>query len=183
MDGGDALYIHSKYINDTIRKYIECTEIKTSPANKLKFEYIFYGYFKKGLKTIFDVGSQENSIYRDFEGEVHYFEPVTKLLEILKRSYNRNTKSIFNNFMLSNKRCGDFTKKYETISSSREMGKNYIIKHKISTIQLLKIDDCIHLMDIIKGFEELMKDVRIIQFTWFDNDTIKLINVLEYLHP
>ena len=38
----------------------------------------------------------------NFEGEVHYFEPVQEFIEALSAQPNKNRKSVFNNFGLGN---------------------------------------------------------------------------------
>jgi predicted membrane channel-forming protein YqfA (hemolysin III family) len=95
----------------------------------------------------------------------------------------KNKTSIFNNFMLSNKTEGDFKKKqnYENISCLLKTGKDYMIENHISNIDLLKIDNCLRLINILFGFQDLLKYVKIIQFTWYDNDFIPIIHVINYL--
>uniref|UniRef100_A0A6C0JHD4 Methyltransferase FkbM domain-containing protein n=1 Tax=viral metagenome TaxID=1070528 RepID=A0A6C0JHD4_9ZZZZ len=179
---GDALYIHSNLINDSIRNYMNHPTIKIPFANKQLYEFTFYQYFKNQFNIIFDVGSQDNSIYRDFQGDVHYFEPVGKLLEQLSGSFKKNKTSKFNNFMLSNKTQGDFQRlNYENISPLLKTGKEYMIENQISNIDLLKIDNCFKLINILFGFQELLKNVKIIQFTWFDNEFIPFIHIINYL--
>ena len=47
-------------------------------------ELLFYNLIKGSINIIFDVGSKNNSEYLDFNGEVHYFDPVENFISELK---------------------------------------------------------------------------------------------------
>lgn len=64
------------------------------------------------------------------------------------------------------------------------MAKDYIIENDIKTIDFLKIDTEGYELEVLQGFEEYIRIVKIIQFeyggTFLDNN-IKLIDVIQYL--
>ena len=137
----------------------------------------------------------------NFTGEVHYFDPVDKFIEELKKINNFNKKSYFNNFGL-----GDENKElyyfpgyesfYDRINScynsddankfllSTKKGKDYVIENNIKNIDFLKIDTEGYELNVLKGFEDFLENVKIIQFeyggTFLDNN-LKLIDVKNYL--
>ena len=161
-----------------------------------------YDYFKTipSSLVLFDVGSRDDSVFEKYEGEVHYFEPVSKFLESLK-SKTKNKISFFNNFGLSDTdstlyyypnyqsfhnritSCGidDSSNKIELKVST---GKKYIDNNKIEKIDFLKIDTEGHELAVLKGFAEKLNIVNVIQFeyggTYLDSN-IKLIDVIDYL--
>lgn len=161
---GDALYINTNYINDNIRKYIDSENSYQLALNK-NAEKLFYNYFKNEIDIIFDIGSNEDSIYSTFSGEVHYFESSINLLDNLKKTTNNN-KSVFNNFILSN-----FVK----------TGKEYMDAHKLANVELLKIADCDNTLEILKGFDTKLKDIKYLQFSWTDKDNMFFIEIINYL--
>lgn len=67
---------------------------------------------------------------------------------------------------------------------SIKKGKDYIDEKHISDIDFLKIDTEGYEINVLRGFEEHLNIVKIIQFeyggTFLDNNT-KLIDVIEYL--
>ena len=67
----------------------------------LNGELLFYNSIKKNMNIIFDVGSRYDSEFLDFNGEVHYFDPVEKFMNELKNKHNKNIKSVYNIFGLS----------------------------------------------------------------------------------
>jgi hypothetical protein len=62
--------------------------------SKINGEFKFFMMIKDNINIIFDVGSNSDSEYIEFTGEVHYFEPVNKFIEDLKKKYNLNKISI-----------------------------------------------------------------------------------------
>jgi hypothetical protein len=70
---------------------------------KTNGEYKFFMDIKDNINVIFDVGIGEDSIFTEFTGEVHYFEPDSRYFDNFKKQPNKNNKSFFNDFGLSNK--------------------------------------------------------------------------------
>jgi hypothetical protein len=70
--------------------------------SKTNGEELFFSKIKDKISIIFDVGCRASSVFTAFEGEVHYFDPVSKFLEDLKSQTNSNKSSYFNNFGLGN---------------------------------------------------------------------------------
>ena len=50
---------------------------------KTNGEYRFFMAIKDNINVIFDVGCRSDSEFTEFEGEVHYFEPVKEFIEKL----------------------------------------------------------------------------------------------------
>tara|TARA_Y100001973_G_C5170370_1_gene318673 strand:+ start:633 stop:1355 length:723 start_codon:yes stop_codon:yes gene_type:complete len=144
----------------------------------------FFNQIKEDIDVIYDVGASDNSIFVDFTGEVHYFEP-TERIHALKKRANHNKKSHWNDFGLSNVTASDRDVTWETggviplkdgsckYTDSPEMtkmnaitGEDYLKEVGQETVDFLKIDTEGHELDIIKGFGERIKDVNIIQFEY-----------------
>lgn len=161
----------------------------------------FYRLIKNSIKIIFDVGSRYDSEYLNFNGEVHYFDPINNFIESLKLKPNHNTKSYFNNFALGNDtttlyyypRYQSFFNRIISVGVDDspnklllniKKGENYINEHNIKNIDFLKIDTEGFEFNVIKGFGNYLKNIKIIQFeyggTFLDNN-IKLIEVIDYL--
>ena len=51
---------------------------------KTNGEYKFFIDIKDKINVIFDVGCRQDSEFINFEGEVHYFDPVDKFINNLK---------------------------------------------------------------------------------------------------
>jgi FkbM family methyltransferase len=163
-------------------------------------ELFFLNEIKKNLNIVFDVGSRKDSLFLDLECEVHYFEPVPEFIMDLKLKSNNNKKSFFNDFGLSDNETKLFYyKSYQSFInrnktfSNKEVGKielllkkasDYIVNNKIDKIDFLKIDTEGFEFNVIKGFEDKIGVVDIIQFeyggTYLDAN-IKLIEVVDYL--
>jgi FkbM family methyltransferase len=164
-------------------------------------EKLFYINIKDKIHNIFDVGCRYDTEFKTFQGEVHYFDPVNEFIENLKKQPNKNKKSYFNNFGLGNDNkelyyypsYGSF---YDRINSCHisddsnkvvlniKRAKDYIIENNIQNIDFLKIDTEGYELNVMQGFEEYLKIVKIIQFeyggTFMDNNT-KLSDVINYL--
>jgi FkbM family methyltransferase len=169
--------------------------------SKTNGEEKFFIYIKDKINVIFDVGCREDSEFINFNGEVHYFDPINKFIENLKNQKNINKKSYFNNFGLGNenneiyyypkfesfydrtKSCG-FSDNSNKILLSIKKGKDYVINNNIKSIDFLKIDTEGFELNVLKGFGDFLKNIKIIQFeyggTFLDNNT-KLIDVINYL--
>ena len=138
---------------------------------------------KDNIDVIFDVGCRSDSEYIHFNGEVHYFDPVDEFIETLKKQPNLNKSSHFNNFGL-----GDQDKQlyyypkyqsfYDRINSCNtsddankillhiKTGKEYIIRNNIEKVDFLKIDTEGYELNVLQGFEDCLKIVKIIQFEY-----------------
>jgi FkbM family methyltransferase len=169
--------------------------------SKTNGEAKFFMMIKDNISLIFDVGCRSDSEYLDFKGEVHYFDPVNEFIEKLRNKKNVNKISYFNNFGLGDENkeiyyypkyqsfydrtisrgiSDDANKKLLVIKTGHE----YVIEKNIKSIDFLKIDTEGYELNVLKGFGELLKNVKIIQFeyggTFLDNNT-KLIDVKEFL--
>jgi FkbM family methyltransferase len=169
--------------------------------SKTNGEEQFFINIKDKINVIFDVGCRQDSEFINFNGEVHYFDPINNFIENLKNQKNINKKSYFNNFGLGNenneiyyypryqsfydrtKSCGisdDLNKKLLIIKK----GKDYVINKNIETIDFLKIDTEGYELNVLRGFDNFLENIKIIQFeyggTFLDNNT-KLIDVIKYL--
>jgi len=164
-------------------------------------EYDFYNSIKNSIHTIFDIGCNKESLFTDFEGDVHYFDPVESFIEQLKNQPNKNSNAFFNvcglgdNFELSY-----YYPRYESFfnriisckdddTNNRHIlrlirGDDYMSRHNLQNIDFLKIDTEGYEFKVLKGFGDSIKNIKIIQFeyggTFLDNNT-KLIEVIDYL--
>lgn len=164
-------------------------------------ELNFYLSIKNKINVIFDVGCRQDSEFINFNGDVHYFDPVNEFIENLKRRPNLNKKSYFNNFGLGNENTQmyyypKYQSFYDRINSCHhsdednkvllniKKGKDYIIDNNVENIDFLKIDTEGYELNVLEGFENYLENVKIIQFeyggTFLDNNT-KLIDVVKYL--
>ena len=169
--------------------------------SKTNGEEKFFKKIKDNINVIFDVGCRSDSEFINFGGEVHYFDPVNEFIENLKNQKNLNKTSAFNSFGL-----GDENKEmyyypryqsfYDRINSCNvsddsnktllhiKKGSDYVIAKNIQNIDFLKIDTEGYELNVLKGFDDFLKNIKIIQFeyggTFLDNNT-KLIDVKEYL--
>ena len=168
---------------------------------KTNGEANFFDAIKNNIKIIFDVGCRTDTEFLSFEGEVHYFDPVSNFIETLSKMSNNNSKSYFNNFGLSteNKKIFYYPK-YQSfhdriISCKKSDDKNkilldikkakdYIKEKNIDFIDFLKIDTEGHELDVLRGFGDSLSRVNIIQFeyggTYLDNNA-KINDIIEYL--
>ena len=64
-------------------------------------EKTFFDKISKHIHIMFDVGTWTESIYTQFDGIVHYFDPYQPYIDVLKEQPNNNSKSFFNVFGLS----------------------------------------------------------------------------------
>jgi FkbM family methyltransferase len=169
--------------------------------SKTNGEYQFYLKIRNRLQIIFDVGCRANSEFLSFIGEVHYFDPVENFIKDLSSQNNSNEISYFNNFGLVNENkeiyyYPAYESFFDRIKSCKnsddankvllkiKKGKDYIIEKNIQSIDFLKIDTEGYELNVLKGFEDFLHNVKIIQFeyggTFLDNN-VKLIDVINYL--
>lgn len=164
-------------------------------------EFAFYEKIKGNLKVIFDVGSSNQTEFLDFPGEVHYFDPLPQYLARIPLDSIKNSKFFLNGFGLSDKNehlyyYPHFASFFDRIKSCGKSddankimlevkkSKDYLVEKNIQQIDFLKIDTEGYEFKVLKGFEEMLRCVKIIQFeyggTFIDNET-KLIEVIDYL--
>jgi FkbM family methyltransferase len=156
---------------------------------------------KDTIRTVFDIGCRSDSEFTMFEGETHYFDPVSEFIENLSKQPTKNSVSYYNNFGLGNEtkelyyypRYQSF---YDRVNSCRvsddsnkitlqiKQAKDYIIEKNIKSIDFIKIDTEGYELNVLQGFEDTLQCVKIIQFeyggTFLDNNT-KLMDVIHYL--
>jgi FkbM family methyltransferase len=168
----------------------------------LNGEELFYLKIKDNIKVIFDVGCRSDSLFNTFQGDVHYFEPVKEFIDELIKQPNNNKNFFYNNFGLGNEdnilfyypNYQSFFNRTISCKVSDEnnkillkivKSKNYVIQNNVQNIDFLKIDTEGFEFNVLKGFEEQLHNVKIIQFeyggTFLDNN-VKLIDVIKYLH-
>jgi FkbM family methyltransferase len=166
-------------------------------------EIFFFNLIKDNIRVIFDVGIGPDSIFTEFTGEVHYFEPDPNHLDEFKKQPNRNSKSFFNNFGLSNKnenltyypKTGSFfdrtpSLKWPNLYDGKKIlslkpAKEYLEANKINEIDFLKIDVEGYEYNTLLGFEEYLHKVKIIQFEYggcYIDAGVKLIDVIQLLN-
>ena len=168
---------------------------------KTNGESRFYMDIRNRIGIIFDVGCRSDSEFTDFNGEVHYFDPIHEFIETLQKQGNLNKRSYFNPFGLGNAneqlwyypRYQSFYDRVNSChisdSSNKKLlqikkAQEYISDNNITSIDFLKIDTEGYELNVLKGFEDALERVKVIQFeyggTFLDNNT-KLIDVIHYL--
>lgn len=161
----------------------------------------FYNHICKSIQSIFDVGCKTDSLYENFEGEVHYFDPVEKSVDEIEKRPNKNSFCKFNRHGLGNMngelfyypRHESFCNRITTCNYDDDANKvclqirkakDYIVENGILSIDFLKIDTEGYEFEVIKGFEDKISIVKIIQFEYggtFIDSGVKLIEIVNYL--
>jgi FkbM family methyltransferase len=159
----------------------------------------FLSSIEDNINVIFDVGCRDCSTFTSLKKEVHYFDPREDFIDILKNQPNNNTKAIFNAFGLSDKEeTIEYDKDVESFfDRSSSIGRNgekimlevkkaneYIIDNNITHIDFLKIDTEGFELKVLKGFENFLKNISIIQFEYggtYIDAKITLEEVINYL--
>lgn len=163
-------------------------------------ERLFWETNKDNFRVVFDVGCRKDSLFYDWNGEVHYFDPVKEFIDELSK-HVLNKPSFLNNFGLSDKNeIIPYYPSYQsffnrTVSCKKDDSPNrinlevkkaidYVNEKSINSIDFLKIDTEGHELHVLKGFEDKLNIVKTIQFeyggTFLDNN-IKLIDLISYL--
>ena len=169
--------------------------------SKTNGEYLFYNKIKNNINIIFDIGCRSDSEFLDFEGQVHYFDPVESSVNKLRNQSCNNKNAYFNTFGLGNEnKISYYYPRYQsffnrTVSCGIDDAQNklelkirkaidYIRENSINDIDFVKIDTEGYELSVIQGFEDTIKNVKIIQFeyggTFLDNN-LKLIDIVNYL--
>jgi FkbM family methyltransferase len=164
-------------------------------------EKLFYTSIKDKINVIFDIGCRSDTLFTDFPGEVHYFDPVPEFIDTLKSVKNSNKVSYFNSFGIGNEnvelpyypRHQSFYDRIASCNVSDDANKiilnikkgiDYVNEKNIQSIDFMKIDTEGYEFNVLKGFENYLENVKVIQFeyggTFLDNN-VKLIEVVNYL--
>ncbi len=152
--------------------------------------------------TIFDIGCRRDSLFFNYSGIVHYFEPdPSSLNELQNKSGCLNFKSYFNNFGLADTRGSfEYFPKFQSFVDRKnsygcddsanivkfelKTGSDYLLQNGINSVDFLKIDTEGYELNVIKGFGDTIKSVRFIQFEYggtFRDAGIKLKDIVAYL--
>lgn len=197
----DTIILNSKLENIVFNKINNGKPNFKNDNSKTNGEYELFNRIKNNINVIFDVGCRTDSEMIEFDGICHYFDPRKDFIDKLSSLNTKNKKSYFNAFGLGEKenslwyypRYQSFLNRTVSCKISDEKNKillkiktakEYIKKHNIKSIDFLKIDTEGFEFSVLKGFEDYLKIVKIIQFeyggTYLDNG-IKLIDVINYL--
>jgi FkbM family methyltransferase len=167
-------------------------------------ELYFYNNIKKNLNTIFDVGCRYDSLFNNFNGTVHYFDPVNDFITKLSSKPNKNKLSYYNSFGLGDN--NEFKYYYPNVQSFYDRkksckqlfnidttnrvkleiktGYDYMVANNIDNIDFMKIDTEGYEFNVLKGFGEKIKNIQIIQFEYggtFIDNKVTLNSVITYL--
>jgi len=155
-----------------------------------------------GGMTIFDVGCRRDSLFFNYSGIVHYFEPDPQSLnEIQCKQGGRNTQSYFNNFGLADSTgIFEYFPKFQSFVDRKssygiddsdnivkyelKTGSDYLLQNRISSVDFLKIDTEGYELNVLKGFSVNIKAIRFVQFEYggtFKDAGIKLKEIVDYL--
>ena len=160
--------------------------------NWLSKEINYFEKIKDECNVIFDVGASY-SPYLNYEKEVHYFDPQPSAIDLLKTQTNRNTKSVFNKFGLSDEdvnlpfyQPGDFVYTGHTKLGDFDLkiGRDYLIKHEIEKVDFLKIDVEGYELKVLTGFGDMLNIFKYIQFEYgevWQTVGYCLLDVVNYL--
>lgn len=162
----------------------------------------FYETIKDEISVIFDVGCRTDTLFYDFKGEVHFFDPVVDFITQLKKNYIfKNSSSFFNTVGLGNDsietyyypRYQSFCNRLESCKVDDSPNKiklqiikaeDYINTNNVKNVDFLKIDTEGYELEVLKGFENYLQNIKYIQFeyggTYLDKN-IKLIDVIDCL--
>jgi FkbM family methyltransferase len=164
-------------------------------------EMWFYNLIKPKIKTIFDIGCRSDSIFTEFVGDVHYFDPMPEFINNLALQVTQNSKAVFNAFGLGNDDkelfyyplYQSFYNRVASCYRSDEQNKitlkirkasDYLEEHNIPSVDFVKIDTEGYELEVLKGFGSRLNDVRIVQFeyggTYLDSK-VKLSQIVQYL--
>lgn len=159
-------------------------------------EKTFFDKISKHINIMFDVGTYTESIYTQFDGIVHYFDPYEPYIDTLKNQPNNNKESFFNSIGLSDAEgsinfypnTSSLVKRPCSsdgfVSAFVKRGDTYIEENNVDEIDFLKIDvECMESY-VFRGFAEKLNNVKIIQFEYGPGQAEvgdNLNNMLTYL--
>lgn len=156
-------------------------------------ELDFYQKIKPTMRVIFDVGCRNDSLFLDFPGEVHYFDPVQEFIDKLQVKPCNNFVAVFNSVGLSNKTgeisyypgwqsfhprmvsCegrpiyrydGKSTLQVDKLTLRVQTGSEYMDKMCVRQVDFLKIDTEGSEYDVLEGFGDNLDRVCIVQFEY-----------------
>ena len=123
--------------------------------------------------------------------------PNIDFINKISKLFNKNSKCFFNNFGLGNKEtklkyyheCQSFVNRELNLYNNKNIslfniktGEYYCNENNIKYIDFLKIDSEGYELNILKGFGEMIKNIKIIQFEYGQIDkSIKFKDIIEYL--
>ena len=171
-------------------------------ADQLAYsEKLYFDSIEKNCKIIFDVGSEADSIFFNYEKEVHYFEPNTEHFNRLKKTSTKNSSNYCNNFGLSDSdlkldyySCGSFFDRSKCIFGPIQSdiinkfpvkrGDWYCDSNNIKGIDFLKIDVEGFELKVLIGFGNYLSNTKYIQFEYgigLNDAGFKLSDITNYL--
>lgn len=164
-------------------------------------EKMYFESIEKNCEIIFDVGSNSNSLFLNYEKIVHYFEPSTEPFNKLKTITTKNHKSYYNNFGLNDVESeldyyshGAFFDRSKCIHGPimgnilgklpLKRGDWYCSENNITEIDFLKIDVEGFELKVLIGFGDYLKNTKYIQFEYgvgLNDAGFKLSDITNYL--
>ena len=172
----------------------------------------FFNYIKPTCKTIFDVGcfagTYDNgapavNVFTQLSNvDVHYFDPVPEFIDGVSKQIKNKKRSFLNKCGLSNttgelpyySEVMSFVERSKTLPHRKTApdrtfkivrGDEYVKKHKVKSIDFLKIDVEGFEKSVIEGFGSFLNSVKIIQFEYggcWDDNNIKFSDVTDILN-
>lgn len=164
-------------------------------------EQWFFNLIKDNISVIFDVGFRLDSLFLNFNGEVHYFDPVNEFVDVIRNKPNTNSASHYNSVGLgvattelyyypahqsfhnrvnSGFPDDDSNKYLLPVKNASE----YVAENNVQSIGFLKLDVEGDEFNVLQGFGDSLSNVNIIQFeyggTYLDSN-VRLIDVVNYL--
>ena len=146
----------------------------------------FYFKIKDFVKTIFDVGCRTDTLFSNFTGVVHYFDPVKKFIAKLSKESNNNKISIFNNVGLGNENGLKYYYPYAQSFNARTVSLPKISFNSKIELKIMKGSDYMKDKNI-EGIDFLKIDIEgaeIQLFRGISDENLEKINkiTMEY-HP
>ena len=164
-------------------------------------EVMFFNTIKDHIDIIFDVGCRDESLFTEFSGSVHYFDPVAAFVDKLAEHPSSNRIKFFNKFGLGSEcktipyypKHESFLDRIASCGASDEVNrvllqirtaKEYIAEAGVEKIDFLKIDTEGFELEVLHGFGEDLARVGIVQFEYggtFIDSGVKLIDIIKFL--
>lgn len=159
----------------------------------------FHQFVKPTAKLVFDIGCKKNTMFRNFEGQVHYFNPNKEIINYLTRQKNKNSKSVFNRFGLANIDGSlEYFPQYNsfvnhnhsshsnTLDLQVRKAESYIKFHGIGHVDFVRISADGLELQVLKGFGNFLQyHVHIVEFKYgkqYLYTNTKLSDIIQYLH-